>query len=165
MSEAKAIKEFTGKHMLIIVLLFFGTIISVNIFMATMAIQSWTGLVVKNSYVASQEFNGKLQASQVQAGLNLKIDLTYEEGILKFLLVDENEVPIALRDVKIDLTRPIGVTLDRSLVLAPAEVGYQIDEDLPAGVWNVVIHAQVPDQPDFNYRARLIVSPPAILGT
>lgn len=165
MSETKPIKEFTGRHMLIIVLLFFGTIISVNIFMATMAIQSWTGLVVKNSYVASQEFNEKLQASQTQADLNLKVNLTYGDGVLKFLLADENEVPIALNDVKIDLTRPIGVTLDRSLVLAPADVGYEVVEDLPAGVWNVVIHALVPNQPDFNYRARLIVAPPAILGT
>ncbi len=165
MSDAKATKEFTGKHMLIIVLLFFGTIISVNIFMATKAIQSWTGLVVKNSYVASQEFNDKLLASKAQADLNLKVALTYEDGTLKFLLADENEVPIALHDVKIDLTRPIGVVLDRSLVLAPTEVGYEIVEDLPAGVWNVVIHAVMPDQPDFNYRARLIVAPPAILGT
>ena len=52
-------KEFTGRHMLAIMLAFFGTIIAVNLVMAIFASRSWTGLVVKNSYVASQEFNEK----------------------------------------------------------------------------------------------------------
>ena len=165
MSETKTEREFTGRHMLIIVLLFFGTIISVNVFMATMAIQSWTGLVVKNSYVASQQFNEKLAQSRTQAELHLKVNLTYEAGSLQFMLADEQGTPIVLEDVQITLTRPIGVQLDRTLELAPVETGYAIAEELPTGVWNVVIHALMPGQPDFNYRARLVVAPPPILGT
>ncbi|MCF6302317.1 MAG: FixH family protein [Devosiaceae bacterium] len=165
MSKEQTQRPFTGKHMLIIVLLFFGTIFSVNIFMATKAVQSWTGLVVKNSYVASQQFNEKLAASRAQAELNLKIDLTYSDGVLKFFLADQNNVAIELEEVKIALTRPIGIALDRSFTLLPVDAWYQVEEELPAGVWNVVIHAQVPNQPDFNYRARLIVAPPPIPGT
>ena len=51
--------EFTGRHMLAIMLAFFGVIIAVNLVMATLASKSWTGLVVKNTYVASQQFNRK----------------------------------------------------------------------------------------------------------
>lgn len=165
MSEEQTQRPFTGKHMLVIVILFFGTIFSVNIFMAVKATQSWTGLVVKNSYVASQQFNEKLAASRAQADLNLKIDITYSDGILKFFLADENNVAIDLQEVKVALTRPIGITLDRTLTLQPVGAWYQVEDELPAGVWNVVIHALVPDQPDFNYRARLIVAPPPIPGT
>lgn len=50
-------KEFTGRHMLAIMLAFFGVIIAVNGVMATFATRSWSGLVVENTYVASQQFN------------------------------------------------------------------------------------------------------------
>ena len=49
--------EFTGRHMLGIMLAFFATVIAVNVTMAMFASKSWTGFVVRNSYVASQEFN------------------------------------------------------------------------------------------------------------
>ena len=164
MNNAKTEGQFTGWHMLIFVLLFFGTIISVNIFMVTKALTSWTGLVVKNSYVASQEFNEKLAASEAQAALHLKVSLTYTDGELLFALADANAKPMTLNDVEIALTRPIGIALDRTLKLAPKGTGYAAKDELPAGVWNVVIHALVPGKPDFNYRARLIVAPPAIPG-
>ena len=61
MQNLFARREFTGYHMVAVMTLFFGTIISVNLLMAWYANTSWSGLVVKNSYVASQEFNGKLE--------------------------------------------------------------------------------------------------------
>ena len=53
-------KPFTGWHMVVALGLFFGTIITVNLAMAYYANSTWSGLVVKNTYVASQEFNGKV---------------------------------------------------------------------------------------------------------
>ncbi|TGV41583.1 cytochrome oxidase, partial [bacterium M00.F.Ca.ET.168.01.1.1] len=38
-------REFTGRHMLVIILAFFGVVIAVNLTMATLASTSWTGLV------------------------------------------------------------------------------------------------------------------------
>ncbi|TIS18850.1 MAG: cytochrome oxidase, partial [Mesorhizobium sp.] len=52
-------REFTGRHMLISILAFFAVVIGVNLTMATFAHRSWTGLVVENTYVASQQFNGR----------------------------------------------------------------------------------------------------------
>ena len=48
---------FTGRHMVVVMCLFFGVVISVNITMAVFAGTSWSGLIVKNTYVASQTFN------------------------------------------------------------------------------------------------------------
>ncbi len=59
-------KPFTGRHMLFAMLAFFGVIIAVNLTMAVFATKSWTGLVVKNSYVASQAFNRELEQAKVQ---------------------------------------------------------------------------------------------------
>ncbi len=49
--------KFTGRKMLAIVVAFFAVIITVNLFMAYKAVGTFPGLVVKNSYVASQEFD------------------------------------------------------------------------------------------------------------
>ncbi|TIW01135.1 MAG: cytochrome oxidase, partial [Mesorhizobium sp.] len=40
-------REFTGKHMLVSILAFFAVVIGVNVTMATLALKSWTGLVVE----------------------------------------------------------------------------------------------------------------------
>ncbi len=49
---------FTGHHMLIVMLAFFGAVmIAANLTMASFASRSWSGLEVPNSYVASQEYN------------------------------------------------------------------------------------------------------------
>ena len=48
-------REFTGWHMAITMIAFFGVIISVNLTMAILASSTWTGLIVKNGYVASQD--------------------------------------------------------------------------------------------------------------
>ena len=49
-------KTFTGRHMLLLVSAFFAAVIAANGTMAYFAARSWTGLVVENSYVASQEY-------------------------------------------------------------------------------------------------------------
>ncbi len=74
--------EFTGWHMLAITLLFFGTIIAVNVTLAVYANRSWTGLVVENSYVASQHFNELLAEQRQQAELGITATLKAEGGSL-----------------------------------------------------------------------------------
>ncbi len=53
-------REFTGRHITMILVAFFGVVIAVNLYMARMATRDFGGTVVDNSYVASQEFNGWL---------------------------------------------------------------------------------------------------------
>ena len=52
-SQCNAKKSFkiTGKHVLAMWLVMFGTIISVNLFMVTMAIDSFPGVIVKNAHI------------------------------------------------------------------------------------------------------------------
>ena len=59
MIDRQDARPFTGGHMLAVMVVFFGVVISVNVFLAVVANTSWTGFVVENSYVASQEFNHK----------------------------------------------------------------------------------------------------------
>ena len=67
---------FTGWHMLAIMIMFFGTIITVNLIMAWNASHSWSGLVVQNTYVASQQFNGKVALAKELAASGIEGNLT-----------------------------------------------------------------------------------------
>lgn len=53
-------QRFTGWHMAVILVAFFAVVIVVNVTMARFATSTFGGVVVENSYVASQHFNGWL---------------------------------------------------------------------------------------------------------
>jgi nitrogen fixation protein FixH len=60
---------FTGRQMIAVMVSFFGLVIAVNFTMASLARDTFGGTVVDNSYVASQKYNGWLQAARDQKAL------------------------------------------------------------------------------------------------
>lgn len=150
-------REFTGWHMLGVLVLFFGTIIGVNIWLAIEATTSWTGLVVENSYVASQEFNTKLANARAQDAMGWQGGFAYEDGQVRFTLVDGEGKPIRATSVTVALSRPIGTHGDQTLTLNPLVDGsYGAMVDLIPGAWNAHILATFDGQPDYEHNARLI---------
>lgn len=128
--------EFTGWHMVGLMGLFFGTIISVNMFLAFSAGSTWTGLVVKNTYVESQHFNAKSAEYQRQAELGWRADTSYADGVFSVALKDDAGVPIAQSDVSVGLGRPVHEGDDRNLQMQPSGAGaYAVETDLGAGIW------------------------------
>src|SRR5690349_13105317 len=85
---------FTGRHMLAVVLLFFGTIIGVNIVMVFSATGTFPGLVVKNSYIASQNFNRTLAEARAQDEAGWRMDLDAKDGVLNLRLADRDGGPL-----------------------------------------------------------------------
>ena len=69
-------REFTGRHMAMIIVSGFGIIIAVNLFMATLAVRGFGGVIVENSYVASQEFNGWLDTARRQKAFGWSARIT-----------------------------------------------------------------------------------------
>jgi hypothetical protein len=59
-------RPFTGRHMAMIMIAFFGVVIAVNVLMARFAVSTFGGVVVENSYVASQHFNRWLDEARVE---------------------------------------------------------------------------------------------------
>jgi nitrogen fixation protein FixH len=135
-------KEFTGRHMTIIMVLFFGTIIAVNLTMATLANTSWSGLVVKNSYVASQNFNEKAEAARVQDALGWTPVLRFTAGMISVQMQGKSGELIALEQVKIVLRHPVGERSDRQLILVKqADGSFASSEAVAPGVWTVELTA------------------------
>ena len=62
-------RTFTGRHMFAILAVFFGVVIAVNFTMATFASTTFGGVVVENSYVASQHFNRWLDEAAEEKAL------------------------------------------------------------------------------------------------
>lgn len=143
--SAKAPREFTGRHMLAITIAFFGVIISVNILMAVISMRTWTGLVVDNSYVASQEYQDKLDAHRVQAEAGWTSVLEYGDGRIRLDLV-AGDAPVAIGGLRLRLNRPIGTRDDHLLdLVAQPDGSYAADVALDAGMWEALVTA--PDTP------------------
>ncbi|WP_026621897.1 nitrogen fixation protein FixH (plasmid) [Ensifer sp. WSM1721] len=99
-------RRFTGGHMVAVMALFFGTIISVNFIMAWNASRSWSGLVVENAYVASQQFNGKVAETRAFAASGVKGELIAENG-LRYVLTRRGEPERTVDQVVAVLKRPV----------------------------------------------------------
>jgi nitrogen fixation protein FixH len=137
-----ATREFTGRHMLYIMLAFFGVIITVNVTMATLANTTWTGLVVPNSYIASQEFNGKAAAGRAQAALGWTSEWTIADGEFIYRLVDANGQPVAMDRATATFRRPAHEGEDLTIELRALPGGGVAGDVAPAdGAWMIEVNA------------------------
>ena len=125
-------KRFTGYHMAAILIGFFGVVIAVNVVMATFAARTFGGVVVENSYVASQQFNGWLKEERAQEKL----------GWNPVLGVDgDRRVTLSLAITGAKVTgyaeHPLGRLPDVALSFAGNGPKLRSDQPLPAGRWTV----------------------------
>lgn len=161
MSDFKPLPgQFTGRHMLIIMIAFFGVIISVNLLMAVVASHAWTGLVVKNSYVASQNFNTELAAARLQKTRGWRAGLKLGQGTAHVSLTGKGSENRPLQNliVTLKLSRPTHESEDRVFSLSETEPGhYQAPVDLNAGVWNAEINASSPSGDTFRQIHRITI--------
>lgn len=136
-------KEFTGKHMLATMVAFFGVIITVNLVMARFAITSWSGLVVPNTYVASQEFNARAAESRAIAALGYEIDLNSDADGLSIAFTDAGGEPAIADSIAVQLRRPVGTHQDREMVLMREPDGvYRAAGELAEGEWIATVTAK-----------------------
>lgn len=151
-------KGFTGVHMWMLAVGFFGVVIAVNVTVATLAMRSWTGLVVDNSYIASQEFEEKRLAHEAQQAAGWEAILTYAPGAARLVIIDGARAPIDLGDVTILLNRPVGGHDDKRLDFErKADGSYEAAVDLPNGLWEATVTATETALGPFEMRGRVRV--------
>lgn len=136
---------FTGRHMLMIMIAFFAVIIAVNVTMATVAGTSWTGFVVRNSYVASQEFNGRVAAARAQAGLGWSATLLVEQGEARLTIVDREGRAVPIRAASLALRNPASDRKDSTVQLEWIGEEFRGPVDIADGQWVVEIQAAMAD--------------------
>ena len=135
-------RRFTGWHMTAIMLAMFGTIIAVNVTMARFAIGTFGGVVVENSYVASQHFNRWLGEARDQQRLGWRVAVAVDATRRVTVTAADPAGPIATAQVSALATHPLGRAPDRTLAFVPAGDGRFISTaPLPAGRW--LIHLSI----------------------
>jgi nitrogen fixation protein FixH len=134
-------RTFTGRHMAAILVTFFGVVIAVNFTMAYLASASFGGLVVENSYVASQKFNGWLEQAREEKALGWSAQVSRTADHHVMVLLDGAARPRGDARLTALVRHPLGMAPERTLRFAALdEDRYQSLEILPAGRWIVHIH-------------------------
>ena len=127
--------RFTGKHMLGVMVLGFGIVAAVNFYMASLAVGGFHGIVVENSYVASQKFNDWIAEAEADRALGWTAQAERDET--GFVVVRPDGVP-AKATVTADLRRPLGEREYASLTFAPQADGtYRSTEQVTPGRWTI----------------------------
>lgn len=129
--------EFTGWHMLGVLGLFFGTIIAVNLTLAFNAVTTWTGLMVKNTYVESQNFDRRRAELAPQATLGWQAELVPGPNALRVNLTDLAGEPLHDAVVTGALGRPVHAGEDQVIAFHPAGEGYEATASLAPGIWRI----------------------------
>jgi nitrogen fixation protein FixH len=107
---------FTGRKMLLIIVTFFGVIIAVNGTMLTLAVKTFGGLVVSNSYVASQSFNDDIATAKSQPIRGWSLDLATDADTVTLILHDRDGSALSGLELLLQIARP---THGRSTVTVP----------------------------------------------
>jgi nitrogen fixation protein FixH len=135
-------RQFTGRHMLAIMIAFFGTIVAVNLTMAMFATRTFGGVVVANSYVASQRFNSWLAAARVQDGLGWQTSVASDETRRVTVAVAAGGRPMTGMMVTGFARHPLGREADVPLRFVASGAGTVRSVDpLPRGRW--LVHLRV----------------------
>lgn len=128
-------KRFTGWHFTAIMVGGFAIVVAVNLFMASMAVSSFGGVVVENSYVASQNYNKWLEEARAQDQLGWTAQVTRNgDGQLE---IATGGAP-ADTQVAVELRHPLGKEEVIKWQLVPQGDGRFVSADrLPEGRWLV----------------------------
>ncbi|MEM6739826.1 MAG: FixH family protein [Pseudomonadota bacterium] len=146
--------ELKGWHVLAIFLTFFGTIISVNLFMASKAIGTFPGLEAKNGFVASQSFQERRAA---QVALGWTVGARQADGVLEITIVDGTGAPVQVATLDAIVGRPTHVNEDRIPEFTYRMGVYSTPMDLSDGNWDVRLVALAMNGTEFRQRVSVVI--------
>lgn len=146
-------RPLTGRHVLAIALVAFGTIIAVNIAMLMAATGTFPGLVVDNAYVASQDWNAKTAA---QKALGWTAEVDYAEKAIDIRITGPDGQPVQNAAFDVTIGRPTTSAQDQTLHLTAGRPLHPIPIDLAPGAWRAEIRSV--DGPEWRMSVQLAVA-------
>lgn len=146
--------EITGRHVAAITIGAFGVIIAVNLVMAWKAVSTFPGLEVKNSYVASQEFDARRAA---QEALGWTVTASYDRGRARIAFADAEGRAVQVAGLSVLIGRTTAAADDVSPEFALLGDVYEAEVPLGQGYWMFRISATAQDGTPFDQRIDLYV--------
>ena len=148
------VKELKGKHVAMMFVGGFSVIIAVNLTLAFNAVNTFPGLEVKNSYVASQAFDKNRTA---QEALGWSVLAEAREGQVILSVTDAEGSPVEVSNLDATLGRATHVRDDATPQFRFDGARYVADADLEPGNWNIRMKAEASDGTVFQQRVILPV--------
>ena len=142
-------REFTGWHMLGLMVGGFGIIIAVNLTLAWNAIATFPGLETRNSYVVSQQFEAERAA---QRALQWNATAAIEGGVLTVSILDAAGAPVQADVVRATLGRATHTGEDSTPVFGWNGTALTAPVNAKDGYWNLRIEMIAPDGTSFRRR-------------
>jgi len=139
----------TGRKVFAMFAAAFGVIIGVNLLMAYLAVGTFPGMDVKNSYVASQSFDDEREA---QIALGWTVTVTYQEGELLVEVVDKTGQPADVAKLDAIVGRPTHVRDDQTPEFQQRSGLFRAPLTLAKGKWNLRLKATALDGTKFHQR-------------
>ncbi len=141
-------KPITGWHVFGMFAFGFGTIIAVNLTLAYNAVQTFPGLEVKNSYVASQAFE---ETRTAQEALEWDVSATLR-GDQLILRIDQDGRAVRPQIISAIFGRATSTVADQSPEFTYRGGVYRAQVDAGKGNWNLRLVAQAQDGTRFQQR-------------
>ncbi len=142
-------KRLTGRHVLVVLLAFFGCILLVNGVFVFAALDSWTGLTTDHAYQEGLDYNSRLDAGAAQRALRWQVEigaapLDGHRWQLSARFRDFAGRPQQELAVAVELRRPTQEGLDQALQLSHSGAGLYTEQFTPAalGNWDAVVTAR-----------------------
>lgn len=151
-----AVRPLTGRRVLLIASAAFLLFLIPNIVLAVFAVRTFSGLVVPNSYVASQSFDRDRQA---QLALGWTVGVAFDDGILRLDMADARGGTVRPAALAVTVGRPTTMRQDLRLALEETPHGYAAVAPLGPGHWRIEIAATAGDGTAFHQSRDLLVRP------
>ncbi|HEX7076523.1 MAG TPA: FixH family protein [Hyphomicrobiaceae bacterium] len=162
MSARQVRQGLNGRHVLIAVLAFFGTVFLANGIFIYAALSTYTGVVADEPYRKGLRYNDRIAAAERQEQLGWTAETSLDPAAgLTLVLRKADGGPVSGLRVSGILGRPSTVEYDRQLVLQEVEPGRYVAgvEALSPGAWLVDLKAIWPGtgetEPVYRLRKRL----------
>jgi nitrogen fixation protein FixH len=142
-SQTRPEKELTGRHVLFILLGFFGVMIAVNAYFTIVAVKTFRGEDVPQSYRQGLEYNQTIAArlAQKDIGWSARINITEQgDGSQRLILQIEDKAGQAIDGAVISavLRHPVDSAKDKVIALKDTGAGrYSADLGHISGQWSL----------------------------
>lgn len=165
MTTSSAARPITGRFVLIVTVVFFAVVISVNVVMMRLAIATLPGTEVDNAYSAGLAYQNEIQAAEQQDRRDWKVGAHIErlaDGTAR-LSVDaraQNGMPVVGLSVVGRLERPTDRRADQAFEMIEGGAGLYrgTAQGVAAGQWDLVIEADRDGRRLFLSRNRVVLN-------
>jgi len=159
---------FQGRHMVICLSIFFGTMFVVNGIFLYYAISTFNGLSTEDAYRTGLHYNTRIaeENTQIRLGWKSEVVTTASQDQLTITITDKNRAPVSSLQIEANLQRPASNRFDIPLIFKERKAGEYISDlkDVGQGNWVLDFRAarQTAADKNTNYRIkrRLWLTPP-----